>query len=174
MSAKVLFLKSGEVKPPDSFNAFFNNAIPEEVLNKPVTFEQKKNVAEKVASLSKDAHLEIFFLLKNSGSKYTSNHNGIFFNINSVPDHLFNRLEQMVDFCYENEKKLAESYNKRFGSHTERSNKTEENSDESESSDDSSDESTDESESEEDQNVKMKVTKQPIKPTKSRQVKKKK
>lgn len=118
MSAKVLFLKS-DGKESCVSSPFFND-LSEEELKRPVSLDQRKNVAEKVKSLSKDAHLEIFFLLKDSGTRYTSNHNGIFFNINSISDKMFNRLERLVDFCYENEKKLVESYNERFGTHIER------------------------------------------------------
>lgn len=117
MSAKALFIPSLKEELEPLNNNFLDN-IPDSELNKPVSFDQKKSIAEKVNSLSKDAHLEIFFLLKSNNIRYTSNHNGVFFNINSVPNKVFNGLERLVNFCYKNEKELAEGYNKRFGMNT--------------------------------------------------------
>jgi len=165
MSAKALFLKSGDVAPEDILSSGFEN-ISEEELNRPFTFDQKKRVAEKVTALSKDAHLEIFFLLKKHGAKYTSNHNGMFFNINSISNDVLNRLEKLVEFCHQNEKNLAKSYDKRFTSHPDTPSKSVkvepskekevENSDEtsegeSESSEESATEDSDSEDSNEDE-----------------------
>jgi hypothetical protein len=79
-----------------------------------VSFEMKKEVENKISTLSKESHIEIFFLLEKTGLKYTTNHNGIFFNIGTISNEDFNKLKKMVDFYYENEKKLAESNYKRF------------------------------------------------------------
>lgn len=112
MSAKALFIVSDK---PSRQDTDVTEKLTDEDLDRPVTFDQKKAVAEKVNSLSKDAHLEIFFLLKKNNIRYTSNHNGVFFNINNVPNRVFNALEKMVNFCHKNEKELAEGYSKRFG-----------------------------------------------------------
>lgn len=70
----------------------------------------RKTVAERIARLSKEAHLEVFFLLKNECTM-TKNQNGFFFDIQSLNDPTFEKLCEMVGFFYENEKKLSESYN---------------------------------------------------------------
>jgi hypothetical protein len=73
---------------------------------RPMNFQDKKALVEKIATLSIEAHLEIFFLLRKFSTQYTSTRNGVFFNLNAFPDFVLRELVNMVNFCTENEVNL--------------------------------------------------------------------
>lgn len=96
------------------------NKILEEILEEngkewfDISNDRRKMLSEKAESLSKDAHLEIFYYLKNKKVQYTLNANGVFIDINSIDDKTFVILEKKINFFCENEKKLKRSYDERL------------------------------------------------------------
>lgn len=85
------------------------------VKNTNITISDKKKMVEKVKNLSKDVHMEIYYFLKNKTNKdYTINQNGVFINLNNIDDNILCELKEMIDFYNKNEKKLKESYMKRY------------------------------------------------------------
>lgn len=69
-------------------------------------FQDKKTLVEKIGTLSKEAHIEIFFLLKKYVPEYTLTRNGAFFNVNQLPDPVLIELKDLVEFCSKNEENL--------------------------------------------------------------------
>lgn len=71
-------------------------------------FQDKKTLVEKIGTLSKEAHIEIFFLLKKyvSESHYTLTRNGAFFNVNQLSERALLELKDLVEFCSKNEENL--------------------------------------------------------------------
>jgi hypothetical protein len=71
-------------------------------------FQEKKSLVEKIATLSKEAHIEIFFLLQKHvpASDYTLTRNGAFFIVNQLSDSVMLQLRDLVDFCSQNEENL--------------------------------------------------------------------
>jgi hypothetical protein len=112
-------------------NIFFDNVSPEE-MDDPITIERKKNTKEKAESLSKDAHAEIYFFLEKNNIKSTCNQNGYFFNINNIDKKVFIRLEKLINFCYDNEKKLEERFKEHMTIHDRKESDYGEHSDSSE------------------------------------------
>ena len=68
--------------------------------------EDKRRIVEEVKILSKDAHMEIFYLLHKMNNKYTLNSNGVFFNLNNLDDKTLEELKKIVIFLNKNEKNL--------------------------------------------------------------------
>ena len=56
------------------------------------TSEDKKQLVKEIGYLSKDEHIEIFKLIKNSTPHYTQNDNGIFINLSILDDKIVNKL----------------------------------------------------------------------------------
>lgn len=73
---------------------------------RPMSFQEKKLLVERIGKLSKEAHLEIHNLLKKYTPNYTVTRNGVFFNLGGFPDIVLRELSRMTDFYSENEKKL--------------------------------------------------------------------
>lgn len=73
----------------------------------------RRQLSDKIASLSKTEHDEIFKILQHNNISYTSNKNGVFFNISKVSDEVCQQLQQFVVFCSENKIHLDE-YDKRM------------------------------------------------------------
>lgn len=70
------------------------------------TSEDKKQLVKEIGYLSKDEHIEIFKLIKNSTPHYTQNDNGIFINLSILDDKIVNKLRQFVNFCIDNRQTL--------------------------------------------------------------------
>ena len=84
------------------------------------TNKQKKQLFEKIDSLSKTEHGEIYKILKDMSAKsddhiikFSKNKNGIFFNLSDVPDELYEELDKFVQYCVNNKKDL-DDYDKRI------------------------------------------------------------
>lgn len=63
------------------------------------TLEQKKQFLEDLKLLAKDQHYELFRILKRSNVEYSENSNGIFFDLNSVADDIFQKLTKYMELC---------------------------------------------------------------------------
>jgi hypothetical protein len=74
----------------------------------------KRKIANKVKSFTKEVHLEIFSFLESNNYSYTINNNGVFFNINNLNKQDLIKLKEMVDFYETNEENLKEAYINRF------------------------------------------------------------
>jgi len=80
-----------------------------------LTIYNKRKIVEKVMNFSKEVHMEIFYFLKDRmNDKYTINQNGVFINLNHLDNDTLQELKKRVDFYYKNEKKLNETYHKRY------------------------------------------------------------
>lgn len=93
------------------------------------TNKQKKQLFEKIDSLSKTEHEEIYKIIKQYNSKvkptgenenaedpiikFSKNKNGIFFNLSDVADELFDELDKFVTYCMNN-KKILDDYDQRI------------------------------------------------------------
>lgn len=81
----------------------------------------KKEITQKIASLSKTEHYEIFKVFQKHGVKYTQNKNGLFFNLSDVSDEAIHEIIKLLDFFIinkaeldEHEKKINECKNNKF------------------------------------------------------------
>ena len=82
------------------------------------TGKQKRQLLEKINVLSPTEHEEIFNILQRiihneSSVTYTSNKNGIFFNLSNLSDAHISEIEKFVDFCNSNKKDL-DDYDKKL------------------------------------------------------------
>lgn len=77
--------------------------------------KHKKQLLEKINNLTSTEHEEIFNIILRSISdvNYTTNKNGIFFNLSTLEDETIEEIEKFVDFCYANKKDL-DDYDKRL------------------------------------------------------------
>jgi len=71
--------------------------------------DRKKNIVKDISELSKDEHIEIFKIIKNSSNNYTRNDNGIFINIVKIDDETFEKIDNFVNFCKDNREKLKQN-----------------------------------------------------------------
>jgi hypothetical protein len=72
------------------------------------TNRQRKQLLEKIETLSATEHCEIFKMLCKSKVPFTSNSNGVFIDFTTVKDTLIQEIEKFVLFCHENHKQLDE------------------------------------------------------------------
>lgn len=80
-----------------------------------ITINERRKIVDKVKTLSKDVHMEIFYFLKKKmNEEYTINQNGIFINLNNIDNDTLYSLREMVNFYSKNEKNLKESYIERY------------------------------------------------------------
>ena len=94
-----------------------NNKIKKSVDKKipKISINERRKIVDKVKTLSKDVHMEIFYFLKRKiNEDYTINQNGVFINLNNIDNNILYELREMVNFYYKNEKKLKESYIERY------------------------------------------------------------
>ena len=74
--------------------------------------KQKKLLLEKIHTLSSTEHEEIFNIIQriseNASITYTSNKNGIFFNLSTLSDDILREIDVFVNFCHSNKKNLDE------------------------------------------------------------------
>lgn len=82
--------------------------------------KQKKNLFEKISSLSKTEHEEIYkILIKHNSNNpkqninFSKNKNGVFFNLSCITDELFEQLDNFVNYCISNQKNL-DDYDKKI------------------------------------------------------------
>lgn len=67
---------------------------------------ERRALVDDIYGLSKDEHIEIFKILRESTNKYTKNDNGIFINITVLSDSVLERIYRFVSFCKDNKKNL--------------------------------------------------------------------
>jgi hypothetical protein len=74
-----------------------------------ISYERKRDIADKIKKMSKDAYLEIYFFIKTHNINHTITKNGVFCIINNFPVDVFEEFEKLVLFCYNNEIKYTTS-----------------------------------------------------------------
>lgn len=75
---------------------------------------QKKQLLERINSLSSTEHEEIFNILQRLPAiNFTSNKNGVFFNLSTLNDDAIDEIDRFVSFCLSNRQDLDE-YDKRL------------------------------------------------------------
>jgi hypothetical protein len=62
----------------------------------PVTYEQRKKLAEELKVLSKDQYEEVYRIIKRAGAPYSENSNGVFFDLNVVADDIVVQLSDFI------------------------------------------------------------------------------
>lgn len=78
------------------------------------TNKYKKQLYEKISNLSSTEHEEIFnIILRHDSINYTSNKNGVFFNLSILPLNIIEEIDNFVTFCFSNKKDL-DDYDKRL------------------------------------------------------------
>lgn len=78
------------------------------------TSKQKRQIYEKINTLSSTEHEEIYNIIRRFNNiSYSSNKNGVFFNISNLSDDVVQTIERFVDFCISNKKDLDE-YDKKL------------------------------------------------------------
>jgi hypothetical protein len=73
----------------------------------------RKLLADRISMMTATEHEEIFRVLESYDIKYTSNANGVFFNLTGVPTEAIERISGFVEFCMGNRSELDE-YDKRL------------------------------------------------------------
>lgn len=70
--------------------------------------EERKEFHKNLVNLVKSEYEEIFRILKLSDEQYSENSNGIFFDVMSVKDDTFDKMNQYMNFCLETRKNQIE------------------------------------------------------------------
>tara|TARA_B100000989_G_scaffold296029_2_gene278364 strand:+ start:877 stop:1131 length:255 start_codon:yes stop_codon:yes gene_type:complete len=65
-----------------------------------------KLIKEKIESLDKNELREVLKIVKKYNCKFTENNNGIFINMNKLPDSVIYEMESFLEFSNENNKML--------------------------------------------------------------------
>jgi hypothetical protein len=80
-----------------------------------ITTHQRKALIEKISQLNETEHYEIFKLLEDTINReqvsFTHNRNGLFLDFKLVPNDVFYKIEQFVNFCLSNRQDL-DNYDK--------------------------------------------------------------
>ena len=71
-----------------------------------INLNKLKLIKEKIESLDKNEHREILKIVKKYNCKFTENNNGIFINMNKLPDSVIYEMESFLEFSNENNKML--------------------------------------------------------------------
>ena len=74
---------------------------------------KKKYIINKVKKLSKYELLEIYKIIKKNNIKYTENNNGIFLNLNIIPNKIIDQIEKYIIFFETKKESLIMEKNKR-------------------------------------------------------------
>jgi hypothetical protein len=66
-------------------------------------YEQRKHVLDDIKNqgLTKEEYQELFRIIKRNDIEYSENSNGIFFDLNTVPDTVFKKIIEFLQFCKE-------------------------------------------------------------------------
>ena len=76
--------------------------------------EGKKNyIISQVKNLHKYEQIQIFKICKNNKVKYSENGNGIFINLNYIPEFIINQIILFIKFCIKNKTLLDKEIYKR-------------------------------------------------------------
>ncbi len=75
----------------------------------------RKMLFEKINTLSKTEHEEIFKIIKTSNNNisYSKNKNGVFFNMSSLSDNIIKDIDNFVNYCISNKQEL-DDYDKKI------------------------------------------------------------
>ena len=73
----------------------------------------RKLLLEKIVSLSRTEHEEIYKIINRENVSVSSNRNGIFFNLSNLSDELIDEIDKFVTFCHYNKKDL-DDYDKKI------------------------------------------------------------
>lgn len=66
----------------------------------------KKELISNINRLSKNEHIQIFYIIKKANIKYTENNNGIFINMNNISESIIEELIKFVEFAKVNNNEL--------------------------------------------------------------------
>lgn len=84
---------------------------------------RKKVLFDKINNLGPTEHMEIFKILKDHDIHYTENANGVFFNLTTLTEDIFEKVGEFVEYCCDNKKELDE-YDQRLQECKYNNNKT--------------------------------------------------
>lgn len=73
----------------------------------------KRQLMDKINMLGCTEHHEIYQIIQGDGINYSENTNGVFFNLTTIPEPTFSKIETFVNYCYENKIELDE-YDKKL------------------------------------------------------------
>lgn len=65
----------------------------------PTLLERKKQFLEDLKTLTHDQYTEIFRIIKRNEVEYSENSNGIFFDLSSLSDSIFEKLVNFMELC---------------------------------------------------------------------------
>ncbi len=71
-------------------------------------YEERRLFLEQLQILSHNEHEEIFRIIKRQNEIWSENSNGIFFDVASLQDNTFRRLQKFIHFCLENRREQDE------------------------------------------------------------------
>lgn len=71
-------------------------------------YEKRKEFCKEMNMLSRPELEEIYRILRREGGEFSENSNGIFFNVEALPGHIFEALWKFVQFCKSNAKDLEQ------------------------------------------------------------------
>ena len=74
---------------------------------------KKKFIIDKSKILKEEEHIEIFKIIKKHEIKFTKNSNGVFINLNKLPNIIIDEIYKFVSYCIENKNLLKIDNNKR-------------------------------------------------------------
>ena len=75
-----------------------------------LTLNEKQKMINDVSLLSESQQIEVFNILElHNEIKYTENKNGIFININDIPDSTINEIIKYIDYCNQSNKILEKN-----------------------------------------------------------------
>ncbi len=66
----------------------------------------RKRLMEKVNELGATEHMEIYKIIVEQKVPTTENNNGVFFNLTTLSKETFDRIEEFVQYCFDNKKEL--------------------------------------------------------------------
>jgi hypothetical protein len=78
-----------------------------------ISNKDKKRLCERINTLSKTEHDEIFKIIHTSSYPYTQNNNGVFMDFSHITIEDYQSINSFVDFCFDNKTSLDE-YDKRL------------------------------------------------------------
>jgi hypothetical protein len=71
-------------------------------------YEERKLFLEQLQILSRNEQEEIFRIIKRNNEIWSENSNGIFFDVASLQENTFRRLQEFIQFCLENRREQDE------------------------------------------------------------------
>ena len=71
-------------------------------------YARRKTFLDNLATLTRPEHMEIVRLLQKHGAQYSENHNGIFLNLTTLTQEVFDDLERFLLFTERNRKNLSD------------------------------------------------------------------